>query len=86
MALKQRIVLCILFTGGAGYVLCTILLVILLKCSSACIAGIARISFLHTLRNLDVTCKPASTLHAVYLVITQLALTSNSSERSVSQP
>ncbi|KAF2011955.1 hypothetical protein BU24DRAFT_352711 [Aaosphaeria arxii CBS 175.79] len=39
MPLKQRIILCVLFGGGAG----------------ACIAGILRISKLHTLRSMDVT-------------------------------
>ncbi|KAH7410047.1 hypothetical protein DE146DRAFT_604726 [Phaeosphaeria sp. MPI-PUGE-AT-0046c] len=38
MPLKQRIVLCVLFAGGAG----------------ACVAGIARIAYLGTLRVLDV--------------------------------
>ncbi|KAF2877998.1 hypothetical protein BDV95DRAFT_633475 [Massariosphaeria phaeospora] len=39
MPLKQRIILCFLFTGGAG----------------ACIAAIIRIANLHTLRSVDVT-------------------------------
>lgn len=41
MPKKQRVVLCLLFGGGAG----------------ACIAGILRISKLYTLRSMDVTCK-----------------------------
>jgi hypothetical protein len=38
MPLKQRIILCVLFAGGAG----------------ACVAGIARIAYLHALRVLDI--------------------------------
>lgn len=47
MPLRQRVVLCVLFAGGAG----------------ACIAGIVRIAYLDALRVLDIPCEhPTFTL------------------------
>ncbi|KAF2245009.1 hypothetical protein BU26DRAFT_409406, partial [Trematosphaeria pertusa] len=51
MPMKQRVILCLLFGGGAG----------------ACIASIVRIAYLHTLRSTDVTyqCVPCLNLSVI---------------------
>lgn len=59
MSRKQRIILCMLLGGGARYAVPRSQIQHVLSMISACIVGIIRICFLHSLHALDITCKKA---------------------------